>query len=202
MSTTKNKSAVVVKDIENIQVSGKPEIKKEISQEEKTEASAPSEVSQPLQVMSETDSLVSNLVKETPTEFPSLTKVVGRNPNLLALPEECDKLHKKTHRFRWLANDKRLRSKLHTGIWILCTKINCPFIKEYRFKAHGAVEQAGMLLAFCTEEMAQAREQMPAKKSADLVKHYTEEIHQTGDFYKPENAGDDDDDGFIEGRDF
>lgn len=199
MSATKKKN---VEGIENIKTVGKPTVEEKISREEPKVDSAPTEDVKPLQVMSETDSLVSNLVKETPDEFPAIDKVVARHPNLLALPEECEKLHKKTHRFRWLANDKRLRSKLHTGIWMLCTKINCSFIRENRFKAHGAVEQAGMLLAFCTEKAAQSREQLPAKKSADLVKHYTEGIHSTGDFYKPDTSGDDDDEGFIDGRDF
>ncbi len=186
-----------VKNVENI------EIKDKIPEKE-VEASAPSkeEDQKPIQVMSDGDSLISNLVKEAPAELPSATVVGGKAPNLLALPDECKKLHGKQFRFRWMANDKRLRSKLQSGIWVLCTKLNCSFIKKERFKSHGAVEQSGMLLAFCTEKVAQMREQAPAKKSADLVKHYTEDIHHQEGFYKPAEAGADDDDGLIEGRDF
>lgn len=198
----KTKEKVEIKDKENIKVKSAPE--KEISQEEeKPEVSAPSgDGDTPMQIMSETDSLVSNLVKEAPTALPTVNQMSGKRPNLLALPDECDKLHGKKYRFRWLANDKRLRSKLQSSIWVLCTKLNCPFIKPERFKAHGAIEQSGMLLVFASEEAAKIRELEPAKKSADLVKHYTKDIHERDEFYKPESTGGDEEEGLTEGEDF
>lgn len=179
-------------------------IKEKNISEKKPEGSAPSkdENQKPIHVMSDGDSAIANLVREAPTELSSATVVSSVAPNLLALPEECEALHGKKFRFRWMANDKRLRSKLQIGIWVLCTKLNCPFIDKERFKSHGAVEQSGMLLAFCSEKVAKIRERIPAKKSADLVKHYTEDIHHQDGFYKPEQSGVDDDSGLIEGRDF
>ena len=66
-----------------------------------------------------------------------------------------------------------------------------PYIKEHRFKTHGAIEQGGMLLAFASEAAGRAREEAPARKSADLVKHYTEDLAKQGSkkdggFYQPE----------------
>lgn len=160
-----------------------------------TVVSAPAVKSEAV-ILTQKDSQVSDLVKGTGTvadlEGLTITELERYDP--LSLPEECAALHKKKYRFRWLSVDKFLESKLKQGLWLLCTRANCPFIKAFRFKSHGGVEQAGMLLAFTTEKLAQWREQQPAKKSATLVKHYTEDIHknEAEGFYKPESAGGDD----------
>lgn len=202
------KTATNVKGKENIKKENKApldkfkEPEKDIIPEKKTAESAPAEEKQPIQVMSDGDSSISNLVKEATPSLPDIKVISGKAPNLLALPEECEALHGKTYRFRWLANDKRLRSKLQAGIWTLCTKLNSSFMKKERFKSHGAVEQSGMLLAFCKEEVAKIKERIPADKSAALVKHYTEDIHKQDGNYRPENAGGDDEEGLTEGVDF
>jgi hypothetical protein len=74
---------------------------------------------------------------------------------------------------------------------MLCTRNNSSYIKPHRFKSHGAIEQGGMLLAFCSEEAGMIREKAPALRSAELVKHYTQDLAQQGDkkhggFYQPE----------------
>lgn len=158
---------------------------------------------QNVQILSRQDTFVSDLVKEQPSEdeVTTLANIKARSvPNILELPEECYPLHGKKYRYRWLAKDERLEARLRSSIWMLCTRTNSPYIKPHRFKSHGAVEQAGMLLAFAPENIALAREEEPAKKSAQLVKHYTEDIHkqgskETGGYYKPETAGDEDDTG-------
>ena len=83
---------------------------------------------------------------------------------------------------------------------MLCTRNNSSYIKAHRFKTHGAIEQGGMLLAFASEAAGQAREDAPAKRSAELVKHYTEDLAKQGDpkrggFYQPEDD-DESDEGF------
>lgn len=148
-----------------------------------------------VEVLSTQDSQISDLVKETPTAIDEemvLKSLKERKlPNILDLPEECKPLYKVKYRFRWLAKDKDLESKLRSSIWMLCTRINSPYIKPHRFKSHGAVEQGGMLLAYCSEAAGKLREQEPAKRSADLVKHYTEDLAKQGDpkhggFYAPD----------------
>jgi hypothetical protein len=174
--------------------------------EDRLEPSASSKETSQQQPMSTKDAFVSNLVKEAPKSVIEQARHRGPGMDLLALPEECKPLHKKKYRYRWLANDRYLEGKLNSSIWALCTRSNSPYIKDHRFKTHGAVEQAGMLLAFASEQAAQRREQEPAQKSADLVKHYTEDLpnakNKEAGFYKPESAGSDDEEGFEEGRDF
>ena len=156
-----------------------------------------------VEVLSSQDSVVSDLVKESPS-IEDMERAVSVNtlelPNILDLPEECKPLYKVKYRYRWLAKDKDLEAKLRAGIWALCTRSNSPYIKPNRFKSHGAVEQSGMLLAFCSEAAGQAREQAPAKRSADLIKHYTEDLAKQGDpklggFYTPDPDDGESDDG-------
>jgi len=159
---------------------------------------------QQVKVLSSQDTQVADLVKEQPTAAEVATmQFTEAPPNILELPEECYPLYKVKYRYRWLAKDKFLDAKLRGSIWILCTRSNSPYIKKTRFKDHGAVEQAGMLLAFCSEDAGKKREAAPALKSAALVKHYTKDIHETGTkeaggFYKPEDSDEgDDDEGLI-----
>lgn len=159
----------------------------------------PSE-SVPLRVLSSDDSLVADLVKEQPTsEQVSQMKVKARKiPDLLELPEECLPLQGKKYRFVWLTKDKDLSVKLRTNGWVLCNRVNSPYIKQFRFGGHGAVEQAGMLLAFLPEELAAAADMIPVRQSQERVKHYTKGIFENQDpdatiqFYKPESKDDDD----------
>jgi len=150
-----------------------------------------------VQVMSQVDTFVSDLVKEQPVDIAELETRERKMQNILELPEECAKLHKVKYRYRWMAKTKNLEAKLRTGIWSLCTRQNSPYIKPHRFKTHGAVEQAGMLLAFTTEAMGQKREQEPADKSAQLVKHYTKDLpsREEAGFYKPKDTGEAEDTG-------
>jgi len=151
-----------------------------------------------VEVLSTQDSAVADLVKEAPStaEVERAIESMRDNklPNILELPEECKPLYKVKYRFRWLAKDKNLEAKLRSSIWTLCTRNNSPYIKKHRFKSHGAVEQAGMLLAFASEDVAKIREEAPAKRSAALVKHYTEDLAKSGSkekggFYQPDTSG-------------
>lgn len=153
---------------------------------------------QPVRVMSDRDSSIADLVKEQPTleEIDRIDPNSTPGLNLLELPEECKRLHRKTYRFRWMANDKFLEARLRSSGWVLCTRHNSPYIKPSRFKAHGAVEQAGMLLAFMTEAMGAKRERLGSDKSRQLIKHYTEDLpksgtKEAGGFYKPETGAED-----------
>jgi hypothetical protein len=157
-----------------------------------------------VEVLSQQDSSVADLVRETPKEMDNerfLKSMKERKiPNILDLPEECKPLHKVKYRFRWLAKDKNLESKLRSSIWTLCTRNNSSYIKIHRFKSHGAIEQGGMLLAFCSEEVGKIREAEGAKRSAELVKHYTEDLAKQGDlkrggFYAPDPDEGESDDG-------
>lgn len=155
---------------------------------------APSE-SAPLRVMSSDDSFVADLVKEQPTEAEvGLMKIKTRKvPDLLELPEECLLLQGKKYRFVWLTKNKDLSVKLRTNGWVLCNRMNSPYIKKFRFGGHGAVEQAGMLLAFLPEDIAASQDMVSVKQSQDRVKHYTKGIFENQDpdaaiqFYKPED---------------
>jgi hypothetical protein len=169
---------------------------KDIIQEEKASMTAV-EPKQP--GLSKEEAHIFELVKDV-AEYS--TKTLGRF-NLLELPEECKPLHGKKYRFRWLTK-QNIEARLNSSIWVLCTRINSPYIKSYRFKDHGAVEQGGMLLAFTTEEMGKEREEAPAKRSAALVKHYTQDLpndEQRG-FYTPKDSGEEDEEGLVEGKDF
>ena len=157
-----------------------------------------------VEVLSAQDSQVADLVRETPKTFDNEAAISSMKertlPNILDLPEECKPLYKVKYRYRWLAKDKDLESKLRSSIWVLCTRNNSPYIKPHRFKTHGAIEQGGMLLAFCSEAAGKIREEAPAKRSADLVKHYTEDLAKQGDpkrggFYAPDPDEGESDDG-------
>lgn len=164
-------------------------------------APVPSESTQPMRVMSSDDSFVADLVNEQPTmEEVSQMKVKPRKiPDLLALPEECLPLQGKKYRFVWLTKNKDLSVKLRTNGWVLCNRTNSPYIKHHRFGGHGAIEQAGMLLAFLPEDIAAAADMVPVNQSQDRVKHYTKGIFENQDpdapisFYKPEDDGSDKD---------
>lgn len=199
MSEEIKKDIEVEKDVDASGQPNPPEPEKDTVQEESATASVeePSASPQQINVMSQQDTQVSDLVKEAPVDIAGVAAKEVKMQNILELPEECDKLHKKEFRYRWMAKTKNLESKLRTSIWSLCTRRNSPYIKPTRFKAHGAVEQAGMLLAFTTEQQAQIREEQPAKRSAQLVKHYTEDLPNRAEkgFYRPKDIGDVDDDG-------
>jgi len=173
-----------------------PEKVSEVVQEVKE---VPSASPQPAQVLSQQDTYVSDLVKEQPktvSELRSLNDLKMRD--ILALPEECEELHRVKYRYRWLAKNKNLEATLRSSIWALCTRDNSPYIKERRFKSHGAVEQSGMLLAFCAEDTGKVREEAPAQKSAALVKHYTEDLAKQEEkgFYQPDTGDTDEGEGF------
>ncbi len=161
---------------------------KDIVQESKAE---PSASPQPAQVLSQQDTFVSDLVKEQPKTVSELRSINDlKMRDILELPEECKDLHRKKYRYRWLAKNKNLEATLRSSIWALCTRDNSPYIKPHRFKSHGALEQSGMLLAFATEDMGAKRELAPAKKSADLVQHYTEDLSKQEEkgFYQPDQS--------------
>lgn len=168
---------------------------KDLSQEPQKVEEMSTADTRTVEVLSSQDSQVADLVKETPKavdEEAAIASIKERQiPNLLDLPEECKPLYKVKYRYRWLAKDKNLEAKLRSSIWMLCTRNNSPYIKPHRFKAHGAIEQGGMLLAFCSEKAGKLREAEPARRSAELVKHYTEDLPNSGDpqrggFYKPD----------------
>lgn len=159
-------------------------------------------------IMTENESMIADLVAEAPKGLAEIAINKAPGINILDIPEECKPLHGKKYRFRWLANDKYLAGKLRTSIWVLCTRENSPYIKPTRFKTHGAIEQGGMLLAFTTKELADAKEAIASQKSADLVKHYTEVLPDQKNlekgFYKPSSSGigEDNEGGLEEGVDF
>jgi len=173
---------------------------KDIVQEEKPSLSA-SEANQVN--LSKEEAYIADLVKEQPKSDAELSVKTLTRFNLLELPEECKPLYRTKYRFRWLAKQD-IEARLNSSIWTLCTRVNSPYIKPYRFKTHGAVEQAGMLLAFAPEALGKEREEAPAKKSAALVKHYTEDLanDEARGFYKPKDTGEEDSEGLIEGKDF
>ena len=147
-----------------------------------------------MRTMSTEDSIVADLVKEQPTlEQIAGLKLRGHAPDLLELPEECKSLHRTKYCYAWLAKGKDLAAKVRTGGWVVCNMTNSPYIKKTRFGAHGAVEQSGMILAFMPEAMYQEVESAPARRSADLVKHYTKDMAK-GDpkapisFYQPKDV--------------
>lgn len=181
-------------------MSATKETKKDIVQEEKVETTA---VEPKTPNLSKEEMHIAELVKEQPKSVAEFsTKSLARF-NLLELPEECKPLHGKKFRFRWL-NKQNIEARLNSSIWVLCTRTNSPYIKPHRFKDHGAVEQGGMLLAFAPEEMGKEREEAPAKKSAALVKHYTEDLpnDERRGFYTPKDTGEEDSEGLTEGKDF
>ena len=154
-------------------------------------SAVPSASPQPIQVMSKQDTFVSDLVKEQPktvAEMRSMNDLKMRD--ILELPEECKKLYRVKYRYKWLAKNKNLEATLRSSIWALCTRENSPYIKPHRFKSHGAVEQSGMLLAFASEDMGKVREAAPAKRSADLVRHYTQDLPKQEEkgFYQPDTS--------------
>lgn len=160
---------------------------------------APSE-SAPIRVLSTEDSIVSDLVKEQPDEREvlSMRPRTKKIPDLLELPEEClPFVQAKKYRYAWLTKDKNLSVKLRTNGWVLCQRINSPYIKSSRFGGHGAVEQAGMLLAYLPEAIAVEMDMVPVRQSQGRVKHYTEDIFKNQDpnapiqYYKPEDDGKD-----------
>lgn len=175
-------------------------VKEDIVQEEKVSPTA----DEPKTVnLSKEESFIAELVKEQPKNVSEISVNTLTRFNLLELPEECKPKHGKEFRFRWLAK-QNIEARLNSSIWTLCTRVNSPYIKAHRFKGHGAVEQAGMLLAFAPEALGQEREEAPAKRSAALVKHYTQDLpndEQRG-FYKPKDSGEEDDEGLTEGTDF
>jgi hypothetical protein len=154
----------------------------------------------PVRVMSNEDSLIADLVKEQPTaeQVAQMTIVHRKVPDLLAFPEEVLARHGKEYHFAWLNKGKDLSVKLRTTGWVLCNRTNSPYIKPHRFGGHGAVEQAGMLLAFMPKAMADQMYMQPALQSQAKVKHYTEDIFKQQDkdapvgFYKPEDNGGED----------
>ncbi len=151
-------------------------------------------------VLSSDDSLVADLVREQPTakQVAEIKSRPRKKMDLLELPEECLPLQGKKYRFVWLTKDKNLSVRLRTYGWILCNRGNSPFIKPFRFGTHGAVEQAGMLLAFLPEQIAVEQDMIPVNQSQNLVKHYTKGIFENQDpdapiqFYKPKDTGEED----------
>lgn len=159
-------------------------------------------VSEPAQVrvLSNEDSTIADLVKEQPNlEQIAQMKVTQRKvPNLLEFPEEVLARHGKEYHFAWLTKGKDLTVKLRTTGWVLCNRTNSPWMKAHRFGGHGAVEQAGMLLAFMRKDIADDMYTQPARQSQAKVKYITEDIFKQQDkdapvqFYKPEDKGEKD----------
>lgn len=164
-------------------------------------AAAASETAGPIQVLSSTDTMVADLVKEAKplAEIESMTAHQFKAPNPLELPDECQPLQRVKYRFKWLNKDKELASKLNTQGWSLCNRTNSPYIKKSRFSSHGGLEKSGMLLAFMPEALARELELEPGKRSAAAIKRWTQDMQKSGrkdskiGFYEPESAGDDDD---------
>lgn len=160
---------------------------------------APSE-SAPVRVMSSEDSTIADLVKEQPTleQLSQMTISYRKVPDLLAFPEEVLAKHGKEYHFAWLNKGKDLSVKLRTTGWVLCNRTNSPYIRSHRFGGHGAVEQAGMLLAFMPKAMADEMYAAPGRQSAAKVKYALKDRFEQQDpdapigFYKPvDNGGED-----------
>jgi hypothetical protein len=155
----------------------------------------------PMRVMSNEDSLVADLVKEQPSleQLAQITSTYRKVPDLLAFPEEVLAKHGKEYHFAWLNKNKDLSVKLRTTGWVLCNRTNSPYIKAHRFGGHGAVEQAGMLLAFMPKRMADEMYAQPGRISAERLKYATEGRFKQQDkdapyqFYKPVDRGGEDD---------
>ena len=164
-------------------------------------AVAASETARPMQVLSSTDSMVADLVKEAKAlpEIQAMTAHQFKVPNPLELPDECLALQRVKYRFKWLNKDKELAAKLNTTGWSLCNQTNSTYIKPSRFGSHGALEKSGMLLAFMPEAMARELELEPGKRSAEAIKKWTQDLPKSGrkdskiGFYEP-TSGDEDDD--------
>lgn len=189
--------SVQPKKIENVQPQADDE---KISQQDVSHPHVAASEPAPLRVLSTDDSLVADLIKEQPTaEQVAQMKVKARKiPDLLELPEEClPFVQAGKYRYAWLTKDKNLSVKLRTNGWVLCNRTNSSYIKTSRFGGHGAVEQAGMLLAYLPEAIAAEMDMVPVRQSQSRVKHYTEDIFKNQDpeagvsFYKPEDDGKD-----------
>ena len=162
-----------------------------------TPAVTASETVRPVQVLSSTDTMVADLVKESKTlpEIESMTAHQFKAPNPLELPDECVPLQRVKYRYKWLNKDKELASKLHTQGWSLCNRTNSSYIKPSRFSSHGGLEKSGMLLAFMPEAMARELELEPAKRSAAAIKKWTQDLPKSGrkdakiGFYEPDSSG-------------
>jgi hypothetical protein len=167
-----------------------------------TPVAAPSESAGPVRILSSEDSVVADLVKETKSlgEIENMTMSSPAVHNPLELPDECLKLQRVKYRYKWMNKNRELATKLRTQGWSLCNRTTAPYIKPHRFGAHGAVEQAGMLLAFMPEQLAREMEVLPAQRSAALIKKYTHDLPNSGrksdkiGFYKPEDSGEDEED--------
>jgi hypothetical protein len=154
----------------------------------------------PVRVMSQEDSTIADLVKEQPTaeQVSQMTVTYRKVPDLLAFPEEVLAKHGKEYHFAWLSKNKDLSVKLRTTGWVLANRTNCPFIKPHRFGGHGALEQAGMLLAFMPKAMADQMYAEPGRQSTAKLKYALEDRFKQQDkdapfqFYKPEDKGGDD----------
>jgi len=171
------------------------------SQKDAIQPSVVASETTPVRVMSNEDSLVADLVKEQPNEeqVAQMTISYRKVPDLLAFPEEVLAKHGKEYHFAWLNKNKDLSVKLRTTGWVLCNRTNCPWIKPHRFGGHGALEQAGMLLAFMPKALADKMYAEPGRQSTAKLKYALEDRfkHQDKDapltFYKPEDRGGDDD---------
>ena len=167
------------------------------SQKDAVQPSVAASEPAPVRVMSSDDSLVADLVKEQPTEaqIAQMTVTYHRVPDLLAFPEEVLAKHGKEYHFAWLNKNKDLSVKLRTTGWVLANRTNCPWIKPHRFGGHGALEQAGMLLAFMPKAMADAMYAEPGKQSTAKLKYVLEDRFKQQDkeapyqFYKPTDSG-------------
>ena len=171
--------------------------KEEISQKDAVIPSvAPSE-SAAVRIMRSEDSVIADLVKEQPTleQLAQRTITERRVPNVLEFPEEVLERHGKDYHYAWLAKDKNLSTSLRVSGWVLCNRTNSPYIKPSRFATHGALEQAGMLLAFMPKRQADVMYTRPAQMSQAKVKHYTKDIFEQQEkdapvsFYKPKDDG-------------
>lgn len=180
---------------------------KNIVPTKKEEAPAVAVQERPQTILTGNDAFIAGTVERQP-KIPAQVRDVSKPMDLSVLPREVQENEEvmKKYRFKWIGKSERqVVRATEVEQWVLCTRQNAPFIPASYFKVHGAVEKAGMLLAFMREENAKARAQRVHDKDAARYRKVKLDADKGGGRYKAglspgeeeTTAG-----GFQQGRDF
>lgn len=159
-------------------------------------------------IVSNSDAELADLIATQPTEA-QISIRTAKEINGWELPAEAKELEGKRYKYRWLSRDVRYLIKNRAKGWLVCNRMNSPYLKPEGFALHGGFQNAMFpdhILGFMPLEKSQTITKEQQKKSRDAVKHYTEDIKKDPRFYEAkiggEDGGDESPSGLTQGRDF
>ena len=120
-------------------------------------------------VLSEQDKAIAGIIASQPDQS-SVSITDYHKPHDFDLPKECETYGDKFD-FRWLSKDTRMLDRaVNVKGWTIVNRVSDVKVPEYLFRAHGAIEKRGMILAYRKKDIGKLFSKKASEQSIDNIK--------------------------------